>query len=292
VIPGNIRDITARTQADAALYARNADLEHRVRHRTVQLDALNHDLEMFNAAGSHDLHAPRRQIDSVIDALRDDSAEQLEADGLQRIRHMEAATQRMHVLIDALLALSGVSRHALQWQVVDLRALAHVVAADLHHRQPPCQVDWVIADGLTAYDDPRLRHIVLDNLLSTAWKFTATTAQARLEWGRRRRRTGRRWCACARMARGVTWPWWRSGSQRSSACTATRNVPAPASASRPCNASSTGTAAGSGPRARCTKGPRGLSPFPWSRPSTTPPSRVLLIRTGRSTGGHRGKRLR
>jgi light-regulated signal transduction histidine kinase (bacteriophytochrome) len=80
VIPGTSRDITARTQADAARYALNADLEHRVRDRTVQLNALNHDLERFKAAGSHDLQAPRRRIDSVIDALRDDSAERLAAE--------------------------------------------------------------------------------------------------------------------------------------------------------------------------------------------------------------------
>jgi light-regulated signal transduction histidine kinase (bacteriophytochrome) len=67
---------------------------------------------------------------------------------------------------------------------VDLSALAHVVAAELQHRHPTRQVDWVIADGLTARGDPRLLHIALDNLLSNAWKFTSTNAQPRIELGR------------------------------------------------------------------------------------------------------------
>ena len=183
VIQCNIRDITARLQAEAEIHRLNADLEQRVRDRTVQLDALNHDLEMFNASVSHDLHTPLRQIDSFVEALRDDYAELLDADGLQLIRHIGGSTQRMHTLIDALLALSHVSRHALEWQPVDLSALAHEIAIELHHRQPTRQVDWVIADGLSTHGDPRLLRIVLDNLLSNAWKFTSTTAQARIEFG-------------------------------------------------------------------------------------------------------------
>jgi PAS domain S-box-containing protein len=183
VIQCNIRDITVRMQAEAEIHRLNADLEQRVRDRTVQLDALNHDLEMFNASVSHDLHAPLRRIDSFVDALRDDYAELLDADGLQLIRHIGGSTQRMHTLIDALLALSHVSRHALECQPVDLSTLAHEIAIELHRRQPTRQVDWVIADGLTTHGDARLLRIVLDNLLSNAWKFTSTTAQARIEFG-------------------------------------------------------------------------------------------------------------
>jgi PAS domain S-box-containing protein len=184
VIQCNIRDITARKQAEAEIHRLNADLEQRVRDRTVQLDALNHDLEMFNASVSHDLHAPLRRIDSFVDALRDDYAMLLDADGLQLFQHIGASTQRMHELIDALLALSRVSRQELQWQVVDLSALAHQMATELQHSHPTRQVDWVIAEGLTTHGDPRLLHIVLDNLLGNAWKFTANHPQACIELGR------------------------------------------------------------------------------------------------------------
>jgi light-regulated signal transduction histidine kinase (bacteriophytochrome) len=184
VIQCNIRDITVRTQAEADLHALNADLEQRVRDRTAQLEAFNHELEAFNASVSHDLHTPLRQIDDVVEALQEDYADRLEAAGLQCLQRIRACTQRMKALIDALLALARVSRHALEWPSVDLSALAHVVAADLQHRQPTRQIDWVIGDGLTTHGDPRLLRIVLDNLLSNAWKFTSTNAQARIELGR------------------------------------------------------------------------------------------------------------
>ena len=164
-------------------HAVNADLEQRVRDRTVQLDTLNHDLEMFNASVSHDLHAPLRRIDDFVDALRDDGAERLDADGLQLIQNIGVSTQRLHALIDALLPLSHVSRHALEWQPVDLSTLAHEITIDLHRRHTTRRVDWVIADGLSTHGDARLLRIVLDNLLGNAWKFTSTTAQARIEFG-------------------------------------------------------------------------------------------------------------
>jgi PAS domain S-box-containing protein len=184
VIQCNIRDIRARTQAEADLHALNADLEQRVRDRTAQLETLNHELEAFNASVSHDLHTPLRQIDDLVEALQEEYANRLDAAGLQRLQRIRGSTQRMKALIDALLALARVSRHALDWQTVDVSALAHDVAAELQHRQPTRQIDWVMADGLTAYGDVRLLRIVLDNLLGNAWKFTSTTAQARIEVGR------------------------------------------------------------------------------------------------------------
>jgi PAS domain S-box-containing protein len=183
VIQCNIRDITVRTQTEAEIRTLNADLEQRVRGRTVQLEALNKELEMFNASVSHDLRAPLRRIDGFVDALRDDYADKLDAEGLQLIRNIEASTHRMNVLIDALLALSHVSRHEIEWQPVDLTALAHEIATELHRRQPTRQIEWVIADGLTTHGDARLLRIVLDNLLSNAWKFTSMKAQARIEFG-------------------------------------------------------------------------------------------------------------
>ena len=41
----------------------------------------------------------------------------------------------------------------------------------------------MVTDGLSTHGDARSLRIVLDNLLSNAWKFTSTTPQARIELG-------------------------------------------------------------------------------------------------------------
>jgi light-regulated signal transduction histidine kinase (bacteriophytochrome) len=86
-------------------------------------------------------------------------------------------------LIDALLALSHATRAELSRESVDLSAMARAIAVDLQQREPTRQMVFVIADGLVADGDARLLGIVLENLFSNAWKFTARQPRARIEFG-------------------------------------------------------------------------------------------------------------
>jgi len=87
----------------------------------------------------------------------------------------------MSSLIDALLALSRVSRAELRRETVDLSALAGAVLADLSRAEPERKVALAIAPDLTAVGDARLVRAALENLLGNAWKFTAKTPDARIE---------------------------------------------------------------------------------------------------------------
>ncbi len=134
--------------------------------------AANKELETFSYSVSHDLRAPLRTIDGFSHALLEDCADRLDDAGKTHLNRIRAATQRMGSLIDDLLNLSRLSRTEMHRQSLDISALACSIASDLQKAQP---------ERTTA--DPGLLRVVLENLLSNAWKFTSKQESARIEFG-------------------------------------------------------------------------------------------------------------
>ena len=87
----------------------------------------------------------------------------------------------MGVLVDELLNLARVGRHALRLQPTQLNAMLAEVIAIL---QPDCEgrlVEWIIADLPTVACDPVLVKQIFQNLLANALKFTRPRARAVIE---------------------------------------------------------------------------------------------------------------
>lgn len=133
---------------------------------------------------SHDLRAPLRSIDGFSQALLEDYQDKLDAPGVSYLQRVRAAAQRMGELIDDMLILSRVSRAEVRRAGVDLHALSQSVITELRNAEPTRKVEMVIETGLNAQGEPALLRVMLENLWSNAWKFTAKTQDARIEFGR------------------------------------------------------------------------------------------------------------
>lgn len=179
---GIVSDITERKRAQAAIEQLNRALAQ----RAAELEGVNRELESFSYSVSHDLRAPLRSIDGFSQVLLEDYAERLDEEGRDSLRRVRAASQRMAQLIDDILKLSRLSRAEMRREPVDLSAIARSVADELRAAEPEREVEFVIADGVTAAADARLLRVVLENLLGNAWKYTARHPRARIEFGTER----------------------------------------------------------------------------------------------------------
>jgi light-regulated signal transduction histidine kinase (bacteriophytochrome) len=171
VVYAAARDVTEQKRAARALETHATELEN-----------ANRELEAFSYSVSHDLRSPLRSIDGFAQALVEDYEDRLDDAGRDFLRRIRAAAQRMGALIDDLLSLSRVSRFELIRTDLDLTAIAGEVAAQLQASQPDRRVEWRISPRLRAHADGRLVRIVLENLLSNAWKFTSNRDDALIEF--------------------------------------------------------------------------------------------------------------
>ena len=172
---------------NASLYQEIAalvgSLEHRVEQRTLELAAANKELEAFSYSVSHDLRAPLRSIDGFSQALVEDYGATLDGvaiDYLQRIRNN---AQHMGKLIEALLQLSRLTRDEIVVERVNLSIIAREIATRLHEVEPDKDVVFEVQEGLVVSADERMMRVLMENLLSNAWKYTGKREHARIEFG-------------------------------------------------------------------------------------------------------------
>ncbi len=182
-----IADSLAAAIENADLYheirTHAAGLERRVAERTAELETANKELEAFSYTVSHDLRAPLRSIDGFSRFLEEEHGHALDQEGKDYLRRVREAAHRMAQLIDDLLKLSKLTRGELRREQVDLSALARTVASELEKSVEGRSVDFVIAEGMSAWGDPHLLLVALENLIQNAWKFSMMQPRTRIEVG-------------------------------------------------------------------------------------------------------------
>jgi len=189
---GTVQDITERKAAEVEIQHLTEELEQRVKDRTAQLEAANQELEAFSYSVSHDLKGPLRGVDGFSQALVEDYQDRLDETGKHYISRIRAGTQRMGQLIDDLLKLSRVGRSELNLAETSVSDLCTQVLDELTTRAPERRLEVSIQPCLSAWADPNLLQVALENLLRNAWKFTSKREGARIEVGETTASSGER----------------------------------------------------------------------------------------------------
>jgi len=162
-------DITHRKESELQI----RELNRVLAARADELEAANSDLEAFNYTVSHDLLTPLTTIGGFAQLLLKNHETTNDPENVSYLRIICRAVNRMEGLIDSLLELSRLTHQKLDKKRVNLSELANRISHELQVTAPERKVDFAITDGIVCNGDEGLLHIMLENLLGNAWKYSS-----------------------------------------------------------------------------------------------------------------------
>jgi PAS domain S-box-containing protein len=121
---GVVQDIN-----DQKLFAE--ELQKQVRERTAELHRSNEDLLHFAHVASHDLKEPIRKIKVFGNMLADEFSGLLPERGLNHLKKIQNATDRMFAMIDGVLSYSTINAGQQPIEKVDLNKILDDIETDL-----------------------------------------------------------------------------------------------------------------------------------------------------------------
>jgi light-regulated signal transduction histidine kinase (bacteriophytochrome) len=177
---GIVQDITHKKETEEKIKKLNEDLFR----YSLELTAINKELEAFSYSVSHDLRAPLRSIDGFGEALLEEYSDKLDDVGRDYLHRVRNATQKMGRIIDDLLKLSRITRSPVNHDLVNLTDLSQSIVNELQSNDSKRKVTIHIEKNLTAVADKDLMYIALENLIGNAWKFTSKKQHAIIKIGK------------------------------------------------------------------------------------------------------------
>ena len=172
-------DITERKRRNEQIQG----LNHELTKRSVELQAINKELEAFAYSVSHDLRAPLRHMAGYTELLQKSAAPGLDDKSRRYISVIQDSAKRMGMLIDDLLAFSRIGRAETRVTMVSVAQLVKEIQEEVWRDTEGRSLTWKIGALPDLYGDRSMLRVALVNVISNAIKFTCRSADAVIEIG-------------------------------------------------------------------------------------------------------------
>jgi light-regulated signal transduction histidine kinase (bacteriophytochrome) len=160
----------------------NTGLEQRVTRRTMELEAINKELEAFSYSVSHDLRAPLRSIDGFSNKILKDYGDRFDDQAKDYFNRIMNASRKMGTLIDDLLHLARLTRIEMRIETANMSEMAEAIVRELKESAPQRQAEINIRENMVVAADRNLMQIALQNLLGNAWKYSKNQELTKIEF--------------------------------------------------------------------------------------------------------------
>ena len=147
-------------------------MEEDIKHRTLELEAVNKELESFSYSVSHDLRAPLRAIDGYARLILKKQGDKFDQDTLDKFNVIRSSTHMMGQLIDDLLTFSRLGRKHMSLTHVEMDILMRDAWKEVQASDLERNIKFTVNSMPPGYGDRALVKQVLINLLSNATKFS------------------------------------------------------------------------------------------------------------------------
>lgn len=158
-------------------------VEKALKAKSALLEASNKELDSFSYSVSHDLRAPLRSLSGFSRALVEDYGDKLDETAKDYIARIQKGSQRMGEMIDQLLKLSRSVRDQIKIEKTNLSEIVEELKFDLIEIDPDRRVDFNIQKDIVAECDKKLIHVVLQNLINNAWKYSNKNDETKISFG-------------------------------------------------------------------------------------------------------------
>lgn len=145
-----------------------------------RLEESEREMRAMLYAISHDVRAPLRALDGFALALEEDYAERLDETGRDYLARIRSGSRRMDRMIESLTHLSRLQNMRVVSERCDFTHMANDILGGLREANATRVVTTRVDSGMELVCDRGLLRVVLKELLSNAWKFTAGVAAAEI----------------------------------------------------------------------------------------------------------------
>lgn len=143
----------------------------------------NDELDSFAHTVSHDLRSPLNITLGYTQLILDEKAKTLDAETISYLQAIKRSSKLMATLIEDLLNFARSGKAAIHLQETDLSAIANKAVLELQFKEHDRVISVDIEKNIIFNADTQLMTVVLENLLTNAWKYTSRSASPCIRMG-------------------------------------------------------------------------------------------------------------